>query len=172
MRYRRDELDALVDAINATGYGLTLGVHTRIDETIDARRRARARAGNVYVNRNMVGAVVGVQPFGGEGLSGTGPKAGGPLYLPRLVRHAHGDAMVAVRRAGASDDAAAHLATPAHRASSADRAALAATAGLDWLRGASTRRRAGRRAAPRSRARRAYRATRGCCRGRPASATR
>lgn len=85
LRYARDELPALVDAINATGYGLTLGIHSRIDETIDAIV-ARAEAGNVYVNRNMVGAVVGVQPFGGEGLSGTGPKAGGPLYLRRLLR--------------------------------------------------------------------------------------
>ncbi|MEO7007868.1 MAG: L-glutamate gamma-semialdehyde dehydrogenase, partial [Caldimonas sp.] len=84
VRYRRDQLGALVDAINATGYGLTLGVHTRIDETIETIV-GRVRAGNVYVNRNMVGAVVGVQPFGGEGLSGTGPKAGGPLYLHRLV---------------------------------------------------------------------------------------
>ena len=80
----RSDLDAVVDAINATGYGLTLGVHTRIDETIDAVN-ARIRAGNVYVNRNMVGAVVGVQPFGGEGLSGTGPKAGGPNYLVRFT---------------------------------------------------------------------------------------
>jgi RHH-type proline utilization regulon transcriptional repressor/proline dehydrogenase/delta 1-pyrroline-5-carboxylate dehydrogenase len=84
LRYRRDELDALVDAINQTGYGLTFGIHTRIDETI-ARIVPRIRAGNVYINRNMVGAVVGVQPFGGEGLSGTGPKAGGPLYLHRLL---------------------------------------------------------------------------------------
>jgi len=79
-----DGLDALVDDINATGYGLTFGVHTRIDETV-ARVVARAGAGNVYVNRNLIGAVVGVQPFGGHGLSGTGPKAGGPLYLRRLL---------------------------------------------------------------------------------------
>jgi RHH-type proline utilization regulon transcriptional repressor/proline dehydrogenase/delta 1-pyrroline-5-carboxylate dehydrogenase len=78
------ELDALVDAINATGYGLTMGVHSRIDATI-ARIAARARVGNLYVNRNMIGAVVGVQPFGGEGLSGTGPKAGGPHYLARFA---------------------------------------------------------------------------------------
>ncbi len=84
VRYQREELDGLVRQINATGYGLTLGLHTRIDETIDRVVRA-AHAGNVYVNRNMVGAVVGVQPFGGEGLSGTGPKAGGPLYLYRLL---------------------------------------------------------------------------------------
>jgi RHH-type proline utilization regulon transcriptional repressor/proline dehydrogenase/delta 1-pyrroline-5-carboxylate dehydrogenase len=84
VRFRRDELDGLLGQINATGYGLTLGLHTRIDETI-ARVVETAHAGNVYVNRNMVGAVVGVQPFGGEGLSGTGPKAGGPLYLYRLL---------------------------------------------------------------------------------------
>ncbi|MDP9108464.1 MAG: aldehyde dehydrogenase family protein, partial [Pseudomonadota bacterium] len=87
LRYRRAELPALIDAINATGYGLTFGVHSRIDETIDYIT-ARTHAGNIYVNRNIVGAVVGVQPFGGEGLSGTGPKAGGPLYLKRLQRHA------------------------------------------------------------------------------------
>ncbi len=84
VRYRRDALDALLSQINGTGYGLTMGLHTRIDETI-ARVVDASQAGNVYVNRNMVGAVVGVQPFGGEGLSGTGPKAGGPLYLYRLL---------------------------------------------------------------------------------------
>ena len=84
LRYRRNALPQLLADINATGYGLTLGIHTRIDETI-AQVVQQARAGNVYVNRNMVGAVVGVQPFGGEGLSGTGPKAGGPLYLLRLL---------------------------------------------------------------------------------------
>lgn len=84
LRFRRDELDGLLDEINSTGYGLTFGVHTRIDETVQ-RVTTRARVGNMYVNRNIVGAVVGVQPFGGEGLSGTGPKAGGPLYLLRLL---------------------------------------------------------------------------------------
>jgi RHH-type proline utilization regulon transcriptional repressor/proline dehydrogenase/delta 1-pyrroline-5-carboxylate dehydrogenase len=83
VRYRRDDLAQVVDAINATGYGLTLGVHSRIDDTI-AFVADRAHVGNLYVNRNIVGAVVGVQPFGGEGESGTGPKAGGPLYLHRL----------------------------------------------------------------------------------------
>ncbi|BEP96780.1 trifunctional transcriptional regulator/proline dehydrogenase/L-glutamate gamma-semialdehyde dehydrogenase [Acidovorax sp. A79] len=92
VRYARNDLDQLLDQINATGYGLTQGVHTRIDETI-ARVVSRAHAGNVYVNRNMVGAVVGVQPFGGEGLSGTGPKAGGPLYLLRLVSRRPADAL-------------------------------------------------------------------------------
>ncbi|MBK8322903.1 MAG: bifunctional proline dehydrogenase/L-glutamate gamma-semialdehyde dehydrogenase PutA [Betaproteobacteria bacterium] len=79
-----DELPAMVERVNAKGYGLTLGVHSRIDETVETVRRL-ARAGNVYVNRNMIGATVGVQPFGGEGLSGTGPKAGGPHYLLRFA---------------------------------------------------------------------------------------
>ena len=87
IRYRRERLGALIDAINATGYGLTFGLHTRLDETI-AHVTSRVKAGNLYVNRNVIGAVVGVQPFGGRGLSGTGPKAGGPLYLGRLVGHA------------------------------------------------------------------------------------
>jgi RHH-type proline utilization regulon transcriptional repressor/proline dehydrogenase/delta 1-pyrroline-5-carboxylate dehydrogenase len=87
LRFDRRRLGALLDAINATGYGLTLGVASRIDSTID-QVIERARVGNVYVNRNMIGAVVGVQPFGGQGLSGTGPKAGGPLYLQRLLRQA------------------------------------------------------------------------------------
>jgi len=73
----------LVDQINALNYGLTLGVQTRIDSRA-MRIADRAAIGNVYVNRNMIGAVVGVQPFGGEGLSGTGPKAGGPHYLYRF----------------------------------------------------------------------------------------
>jgi RHH-type proline utilization regulon transcriptional repressor/proline dehydrogenase/delta 1-pyrroline-5-carboxylate dehydrogenase len=87
LRYRREALDEVMAAVNATGYGLTFGLHTRIDETIE-RVVAQAGAGNIYVNRNVIGAVVGVQPFGGHGLSGTGPKAGGPLYLRRLLRRA------------------------------------------------------------------------------------
>ena len=87
LRFRRDGLDAVMAAINATGYGLTFGVHSRIDETI-ARVTRLSEAGNIYVNRNLIGAVVGVQPFGGHGLSGTGPKAGGPLYLRRLLAEA------------------------------------------------------------------------------------
>jgi RHH-type proline utilization regulon transcriptional repressor/proline dehydrogenase/delta 1-pyrroline-5-carboxylate dehydrogenase len=83
VRWKAGELDALLDTINALGYGLTLGVQTRIDGRAQ-RVAQRARCGNVYVNRNMIGAVVGVQPFGGEGLSGTGPKAGGPHYLLRF----------------------------------------------------------------------------------------
>ncbi|AVO54427.1 trifunctional transcriptional regulator/proline dehydrogenase/L-glutamate gamma-semialdehyde dehydrogenase [Ectopseudomonas mendocina] len=84
VRYARADLGTLLQQINDSGYGLTLGVHTRIDETI-AQVVGTAKVGNLYVNRNIVGAVVGVQPFGGEGLSGTGPKAGGPLYLYRLL---------------------------------------------------------------------------------------
>jgi len=84
LRYRAADLDATIDAVNALGYGLTLGVQTRIDATA-SRIAARSRVGNVYVNRNMIGAVVGVQPFGGCGLSGTGPKAGGPYYLHRFA---------------------------------------------------------------------------------------
>jgi RHH-type transcriptional regulator, proline utilization regulon repressor / proline dehydrogenase / delta 1-pyrroline-5-carboxylate dehydrogenase len=84
IRYKRDNLDGLIDAINASGYGLTFGLHTRLDEVV-AHVSSRIQAGNIYVNRNVIGAVVGVQPFGGRGLSGTGPKAGGPLYLGRLV---------------------------------------------------------------------------------------
>lgn len=85
VRFAAHELDAVIDAVNASGFGLTHGVHSRIDETID-RVCAQVRAGNIYVNRNTIGAVVGVQPFGGEGRSGTGPKAGGPLYLRALAK--------------------------------------------------------------------------------------
>ncbi|MCK1732313.1 trifunctional transcriptional regulator/proline dehydrogenase/L-glutamate gamma-semialdehyde dehydrogenase [Bradyrhizobium sp. 142] len=87
IRYRREDLDRLIDDINSSGYGLTFGLHTRLDETI-AQVTSRIRAGNLYINRNIIGAVVGVQPFGGRGLSGTGPKAGGPLYIGRLVQRA------------------------------------------------------------------------------------
>ncbi|MFM8589780.1 MAG: aldehyde dehydrogenase family protein, partial [Limnohabitans sp.] len=91
LRWRREALDALLAQINTTGYALTLGVHSRIDETI-ARVIEATHAGNTYVNRSMVGAVVGVQPFGGEGLSGTGPKAGGPLMALRLLARGPDDA--------------------------------------------------------------------------------
>ena len=84
VRYRADELDRLLDDIAASGYGLTLGVQSRSDATV-RQVVARLSAGNVYVNRNMIGAVVGTQPFGGSGLSGTGPKAGGPNYLRRFA---------------------------------------------------------------------------------------
>ena len=83
-RYRAGRLDRVLEAIDGTGYGLTLGVHSRIDDTVE-RIADRLPVGNVYVNRNMIGAVVGVQPFGGHGLSGTGPKAGGPHYLLRFA---------------------------------------------------------------------------------------
>jgi len=83
--FRAEEIDRVVEAVNATGYGLTFGLHTRIDDRVQ-RIVERLRVGNVYVNRNQIGAVVGSQPFGGEGLSGTGPKAGGPDYLTRFTR--------------------------------------------------------------------------------------
>jgi RHH-type proline utilization regulon transcriptional repressor/proline dehydrogenase/delta 1-pyrroline-5-carboxylate dehydrogenase len=84
VRYRSGDLDAVIESINRTGYGLTLGIHSRIENRALAIAR-KVAVGNVYVNRNMVGAMVGVQPFGGLGLSGTGPKAGGPNYLPRFT---------------------------------------------------------------------------------------
>jgi RHH-type proline utilization regulon transcriptional repressor/proline dehydrogenase/delta 1-pyrroline-5-carboxylate dehydrogenase len=83
LRFNGKDMAATIDAVNATGYGLTMGLHSRIDSR--ARKMAQVSgAGNIYINRNMIGAVVGVQPFGGRGLSGTGPKAGGPYYLPRF----------------------------------------------------------------------------------------
>lgn len=85
VRFKAGEIGRLIGRINALGYGLTMGVHSRIDETMH-EIVASARVGNIYVNRNQIGAVVGVQPFGGEGLSGTGPKAGGPHYLPALQK--------------------------------------------------------------------------------------
>jgi RHH-type proline utilization regulon transcriptional repressor/proline dehydrogenase/delta 1-pyrroline-5-carboxylate dehydrogenase len=84
LSFEADAMDTLIDELNALGYGLTLGVHSRIERTWRAVQ-AKMRVGNVYINRGMTGAVVGVQPFGGEGLSGTGPKAGGPHYLLRFV---------------------------------------------------------------------------------------
>ncbi|HEV7276659.1 MAG TPA: bifunctional proline dehydrogenase/L-glutamate gamma-semialdehyde dehydrogenase PutA [Devosiaceae bacterium] len=86
-RFKAGELDQVIEAINASGYGLTFGLHTRIDARV-THVASRIRAGNIYVNRNQIGAVVGSQPFGGEGLSGTGPKAGGPHYLDRFTRPA------------------------------------------------------------------------------------
>jgi RHH-type proline utilization regulon transcriptional repressor/proline dehydrogenase/delta 1-pyrroline-5-carboxylate dehydrogenase len=80
MRFAGERLGEVCEAINATGFGLTLGLHSRIQATADFVA-ARVRVGNIYVNRNQIGAVVGVQPFGGEGFSGTGPKTGGPNYL-------------------------------------------------------------------------------------------
>ena len=84
MRYQAHKLDSVIEEVNGAGYGLTLGIHSRVDSTVDYIVR-RMKVGNAYVNRNMIGAVVGVQPFGGEGLSGTGPKAGGPRYLYRFA---------------------------------------------------------------------------------------
>lgn len=106
VRYPRARLGELLSQINDSGYGLTLGVHTRIDETI-AQVVNTAKVGNLYVNRNIVGAVVGVQPFGGEGLSGTGPKAGGPLYMYRLLATRPQDAVASQLRqeSGASQQA-------------------------------------------------------------------
>ena len=83
-RFKARELDRVIDAINATGYGLTFGLQTRIDDRVQ-HVTERVHAGNIYVNRNQIGAIVGSQPFGGEGLSGTGPKAGGPHYMPRFL---------------------------------------------------------------------------------------
>ncbi len=85
VRYKANDLEKVIDTINATGFGLTLGIHTR-NETTANLISSRARVGNIYINRDQVGAVVGVQPFGGQGLSGTGPKAGGPHYLKRFTR--------------------------------------------------------------------------------------
>jgi RHH-type proline utilization regulon transcriptional repressor/proline dehydrogenase/delta 1-pyrroline-5-carboxylate dehydrogenase len=123
VRWRSGTLDALIDRINATGYGLTFGLHTRLDATV-ARVTARVEAGNLYVNRNVIGAVVGVQPFGGRGLSGTGPKAGGPLYLTRLVA----DPVAALPAAGAGDAAAVALADWAARTDAATAARIRAVA--------------------------------------------
>ncbi|MBU2071165.1 MAG: bifunctional proline dehydrogenase/L-glutamate gamma-semialdehyde dehydrogenase PutA [Gammaproteobacteria bacterium] len=85
IRFKASELDQVIDQINATGYGLTMGIHSRIEDRCNYLAKM-SRAGNVYINRNMIGAIVGAQPFGGRGLSGTGPKAGGPNYLLRLVK--------------------------------------------------------------------------------------
>jgi RHH-type proline utilization regulon transcriptional repressor/proline dehydrogenase/delta 1-pyrroline-5-carboxylate dehydrogenase len=90
VRFKADQFQQIVDEINALGFGLTMGLHTRMDFRIE-QLAARAKVGNLYVNRNQIGAVVGVQPFGGHGLSGTGPKAGGPNYLSRLSHGAAPD---------------------------------------------------------------------------------
>ncbi|WP_199611970.1 bifunctional proline dehydrogenase/L-glutamate gamma-semialdehyde dehydrogenase PutA [Flocculibacter collagenilyticus] len=85
VRFKGEQINQVIEQINATGYGLTMGIHSRIEERALALAKL-SRAGNIYINRNMIGAIVGVQPFGGRNLSGTGPKAGGPNYLPRLVK--------------------------------------------------------------------------------------
>ena len=114
VRYRASELDQLIDQINAKGYALTSGVHSRIEGTVE-HVRDRIEAGNIYVNRNIVGAVVGVQPFGGHGLSGTGPKAGGPFYLQRLVRTPEWVAPTLSRIGQADEDALKRLETLVHK---------------------------------------------------------
>jgi RHH-type proline utilization regulon transcriptional repressor/proline dehydrogenase/delta 1-pyrroline-5-carboxylate dehydrogenase len=101
VRYAADRLDTLLESIEAIGYGLTLGIHTRIEST-QSRITQRLRIGNTYINRNQVGAVVGVQPFGGRGLSGTGPKAGGPITLYRFAE----ERVVSVNTAAAGGNAA------------------------------------------------------------------
>jgi RHH-type proline utilization regulon transcriptional repressor/proline dehydrogenase/delta 1-pyrroline-5-carboxylate dehydrogenase len=85
IRFKAGDINKVMDQVNSTGFGLTMGIHSRIEHRAKELAR-RSRAGNIYINRNMIGAVVGVQPFGGRGLSGTGPKAGGPNYLPRLMK--------------------------------------------------------------------------------------
>ena len=107
--FKSDELDQVIDAINATGYGLTFGLMTRIDDRVQ-HVTDRDRAGNIYVNRNQIGAIVGSQPFGGEGLSGTGPKAGGPHYLARFSRSEASVAGGEGSGKGAPADLAARLA--------------------------------------------------------------
>jgi RHH-type proline utilization regulon transcriptional repressor/proline dehydrogenase/delta 1-pyrroline-5-carboxylate dehydrogenase len=87
-RFRSNQFDDVLKAVGETGYGLTFGIHSRLDGRKQSLAE-KAPAGNVYINRNMVGAVVGVQPFGGRGMSGTGPKAGGPLYLTRFCEEKH-----------------------------------------------------------------------------------
>jgi len=101
VRYTADQLNALIDDIEANGYGLTLGIHSRI-ETTQRRIAERLRIGNSYVNRNQIGAVVGVQPFGGRGLSGTGPKAGGPITLYRFAE----ERVISINTAAAGGNAA------------------------------------------------------------------
>jgi Delta 1-pyrroline-5-carboxylate dehydrogenase len=105
--YKYGEIENLLTQINAKGYGLTMGLHTRIDDTIQ-KVIGHAEVGNLYINRNIVGAVVGVQPFGGEGLSGTGPKAGGPLYLYRLM-HQVSEKKLATPYAAQAETQAAHF---------------------------------------------------------------
>jgi RHH-type proline utilization regulon transcriptional repressor/proline dehydrogenase/delta 1-pyrroline-5-carboxylate dehydrogenase len=101
VRYRADKFAQVLQSIERSGYGLTLGIHSRIDDTVEDAID-RLQVGNIYVNRNMIGAVVGVQPFGGHGLSGTGPKAGGPHYLARFAT----EQTVTVNTAAAGGNAA------------------------------------------------------------------
>ena len=127
VRFEAGNLEALVDSINARGYGLTLGLHTRVDKRVQDICD-KARVGNIYVNRNQIGAVVGVQPFGGEGLSGTGPKAGGPNYLARFSQSSNRnlDVCEAVLAVGAELGKVVPQALSAHRKwdRASDRAAI------------------------------------------------
>jgi RHH-type proline utilization regulon transcriptional repressor/proline dehydrogenase/delta 1-pyrroline-5-carboxylate dehydrogenase len=144
--FEADEIDRVIAAINATGFGLTFGLHTRIEARVQ-RIVDGIHAGNIYVNRNQIGAVVGAQPFGGEGLSGTGPKAGGPHYLRRFRRTARGHAAVGEGRPVGAVELAAAMPDPSAGGWSmrTDRvpalrrllrgkaaAAIAAAAGLDF----------------------------------------
>ncbi|MCP5373702.1 MAG: bifunctional proline dehydrogenase/L-glutamate gamma-semialdehyde dehydrogenase PutA [Hyphomicrobiales bacterium] len=128
IRFRAEDLERVVETINGAGYGLTLGIHSRVDDRV-RRVSERARVGNIYVNRNQIGAVVGVQPFGGEGLSGTGPKAGGPHYLRRF-------AAVAAAEEGQENDAPPAAGTvPVAQVAAALERAGAAFPGWDRLAG-------------------------------------
>ena len=154
----------MVDAINARGFGLTFGLHSRIDDRVE-RVTARLHVGNAYVNRNQIGAIVGSQPFGGEGLSGTGPKAGGPFYLPPAAARAGG--------AGAGGAGGAEIAAGGAGlgAGGARRRGLG---GAGRPAGGAAARRSGRPAgwsARRWRRPRRCRRRRSTCRGRPARAT-
>ena len=126
--YDADRIDAVVDAVNAAGYGLTFGLHTRIDDRVQ-HIVDRVRAGNIYVNRNQIGAVVGSQPFGGEGASGTGPKAGGPHYVRRLTAGASvaagmpaGLVVDGIRLAAAVSEASRAMTARPHRGGRTERA--------------------------------------------------
>ncbi len=136
VRFKATELEDLIDKINALGFGLTMGIHTRIDETMHTISR-RARIGNVYVNRNQIGAVVGVQPFGGEGLSGTGPKAGGPHYIEALQQRARPDgedpAPLSDREMTATDESALSAAASAYQSWNAANRAETVQSALDAL---------------------------------------
>ncbi len=127
-RFEAERIDDVIDRINACGFGLTFGIHTRVDSRVEQVVK-RVRVGNIYVNRNQIGAVVGTQPFGGEGLSGTGPKAGGPAYLPRFVaRPADGGITGGAANVDAAALQAALDATPS-AAAAEDAAGLRAFAG-------------------------------------------
>ena len=133
VRYPADGLDKLIDQINGKGYALTHGVHSRIDGTVE-HIRSRIESGNVYVNRNIVGAVVGVQPFGGHGLSGTGPKAGGSFYLQRLSRLKEWTAPTLSKIGQVDEDALKRLETLLHGLPLPQNEKMAAAASLGQSR--------------------------------------